>query len=291
MKLSTFYKSHGDEVILEKGIHLSTRLFTPDIVYISCVFADNAEASRAQAGQFPHSEVHLGGSGVDLKASLPEGIEHLMPDYGLYKLDYSMGFTSRGCIRHCPFCIVPTKEGSMRPVADIYEFWDPAHKHIVLLDNNILALPEHFEKIASQIKAEGLTVDFNQGLDIRLINEENARILKSLRVRPHLRFSWDNIAIEDQVKAGITTLRAHGINRSQWYVLVGYNSTVEEDLHRLNVLKELNQRAYAMRYKTCRGQKVYDDMAAWVNQPAFFAKMTFSEFREVRNHGRYAATS
>lgn len=278
MKIATYHKT--DDVSLVRGIRISSRLTIPDIVYISCVFAENRDAAIQMSKQFPHSEVHIGGSGVDLKTELPKEIDHLMPDYDLFGCDYSMGFTSRGCIRKCPFCIVPAKEGHIKAVADIYEFWNPSHKHIVILDNNILALPEHFRHIANQINDEDLTVDFNQGLDIRLINESNAEILASMRIHPENRFSWDDVKMEPQIRKGLDILANVGIKRAFWYVLVGYNSTVEDDLHRLNVLKSLSQRAYVMRYK--RSERIYTDMAAWANQPAFFAKTTFEEFRMMR---------
>lgn len=280
MKIAAHHNAKGDEVDLVRGIQISSRLYIPDEVYISCVFSENRDAAIKMSKQFPHSEVHIGGSGIDLDAKLPDEIEHLMPDYDLFGCDHSMGFTSRGCIRACPFCIVPAKEGHIKAVADIYEFWNPKHKHIVILDNNILAIPDHFRHIANQINNERLTVDFNQGLDIRLINESNAGILASLRINPEIRFSWDDRRTEPLIRKGLKTLKGAGIKRAFWYVLVGYNSSVADDLYRLNVLKELKQRAYVMRYR--RGEKIYADMAAWANQPAFFARTTFEEFQILR---------
>lgn len=280
MKLATHHKN--DEVVLIRGIKIASRLFTPDIVYISCIFSENREAAIKLSKQFPHSNVHIGGSGVDISSHLPPEIERLMPDYDLFGCNYSMGFTSRGCVRACPFCVVPEKEGHIKAVADIYEFWDPRHKHIVLCDNNILALPEHFRYIADQISDENLTVDFNQGLDIRLLTSENVDILASLRIKPNLRFSWDNTKSESAVLRGVQLLRDAGIKRSQFFVLSGFDSTFEDDLYRLNRLKQEGQRAYLMRYNTVRGKREYNDLAAWANQPAFFSKMTFQEFQTAR---------
>ena len=282
MKLAAYHRALGDEVSLVRGIKISSRLVVPDIVYISCIFSENRDAALHMARQFPRSQVSIGGSGVDLETELSIEIEHLKPDYDLFDCDYSIGFTSRGCIRKCPFCIVPEKEGHIRAVADIYEFWDTRHRHIVLCDNNILALPNHFEKIAGQIRKEKLSVDFNQGLDIRLITEENAGILADIRIKPHLRFSWDGIADEAAIREGIQILKSAGINRSQFFVLSGFNSKFHEDLYRLNKLREWGQRAYLMRYSTIRGEKKYNDLAAWANQPAFFVKTTFPEFQKMR---------
>lgn len=282
MKIAAYHKD--DDIDLIRGIEISSRLYTPDVVYISCVFSENRDAVIKMSKQFPRSEVHIGGSGVDLAAALPDEIEHLMPDYGLFGCDYSMGFTSRGCVRACPFCVVPEKEGHIKAVADIYEFWDPRHKHIVLCDNNILALPEHFRRVADQISDENLTVDFNQGLDIRLLTSETVDILASLRIKPNLRFSWDNTKSESAVLRGVQLLRDAGIKRSQFFVLSGFDSTFEDDLYRLNRLKEEGQRAYLMRYNTVRGKREYNDLAAWANQPAFFSKMTFQEFQTARTN-------
>ena len=284
MKLSRYHKMLGDNVNLIRGFKIPTLLqFVPDKVYISCIFEENYNVAMQLVKQFPNSDVYIGGTGVDLTLCLSDEVEHLMPDYDLFECDYSIGFTSRGCIRTCPFCVVPKKEGYIKAVADICEFLDPRHKHIVLLDNNILALPEHFKHIAKQIKDKKLTVDFNQGLDIRLVNDENADILSNLRIKPSLRFSWDNIAIESKVRKGINILQNVGIKQSFWYVLVGYDSTFDEDLYRLNILKELGQRAYVMRYSSVRGIREYNDLAAWSNQPWIFSKYSFEEFKVIRH--------
>jgi len=274
MKISMYHKQKGDRV----GLNISD----PNQVYISCIFKKN----RSQAigiSKFFTCPVHLGGYGIN-DNQLPKEIEHITPDYDLYNCDYSLGFTTRGCIRKCEFCIVPQKEGMIRANCDLYEFWNKKHKHIVLFDNNILALPNHFEKIASQLMDNNLTVDFNQGLDIRLVNDKNAEILSQLKIKPELRFAFDNIKIEKQVRKGIEILKSHNCKRSMFYVLVGFDSTKEEDQRRLNIIKELDQRAYVMRYESCYGKRWYNDLASWANQPQFFISMTFERFKECRSN-------
>jgi hypothetical protein len=287
MKLATHHKNLGDNVSVVKNPKDvgGSYLIQPDLVYISCIFDKNADFARRYTKKFTTAEVHLGGSGVDLKTTLPDAIEHLMPDYDLFECNESYGFTTRGCIRSCDFCIVNEKEGRIRAVADIYEFWNPKHKHIVLLDNNPMALPTHFEKIAGQIQKENLSVNFH-GLDIRIINDENAEILSRLHAYPTRHFAWDSIKDEQAVLDGIEILKAHGMKQSMFYVLSGFNSTFEEDLYRLNRLKELGQRAYLMRYETVRGISEYNDLAAWANQPMFFVKVPFEEFRVMRANQR-----
>lgn len=284
MKLSRFHKNLGDRVTLQRGLVVSTRIDHPDIVYISCIFTKNGDAARRLAKQFPGIEVHIGGTGIDLVTELPYEVEHTMPDYDIYPdCNASYGFCSRGCIRKCPYCVVPIKEKDIRAVADIYEFYDPSFKHIVILDNNLMALPDHFVKVASQIKKENLTVNFH-GLDIRLINDENAEILAGLKLYPssNPHFAWDNVKDEKKIIKGIEILKEHGVKTSMFYVLVGYDSTFQEDLYRLETLKKLDQRAYVMRYETVRGNREYNILAAYANQPSFFMKMTFEEFKVER---------
>src|SRR3990167_4197549 len=104
MKLSAWHKKQGDKVILMKDKEPSNRLIEFDKVYISCIFEENKEIALRVAKQFKNAEI--GGIGVNADR-LPEEIEHLMPDYDTFDCDYSLGFTTRGCIRNCYFCKVP----------------------------------------------------------------------------------------------------------------------------------------------------------------------------------------
>jgi len=285
MKLSAFHKAQGDNVDLSRGPKVPSKI-EYDIVYISCIFSRNGRAARRLAKRFPNAKVHLGGSGVDLKTTLPDEIEHLMPDYELYpECDYSMGYTMRGCIRNCEFCIVPKKDGKAHHVSDIYEFWDRRHKKIVLLDDNILALPQHFKKIAKQIIKEGLRVDFQSGFDVRLLNDDNAKIIKSLRIHEPT-FAWDELDMENAVLRGIEILKRNGINRAIWYVLVGFNTTFEDALYRVNRLRELGQRVYVMLYnKEELEDRRYSHLRDWANARMSFASCTFDEYVRTRENG------
>jgi hypothetical protein len=288
MKLSAFHKKQGDNVDLHRGLKVPIKI-EYDAVYISCIFKENARKARRLAKRFPNAKVHLGGSGVDLKGTLPDEIEQLMPDYDLYpECDASYGYTSRGCPRNCEFCIVPKKDGKAHPVSDIYEFWDRRHKKIVLLDDNILALPQHFKKIAKQIIKEGLRVDFQQGLDIRLLDDEKAALLKQMHVYEP-RFAWDDIGHERAVLRGIELLKKHGINRSNFYVLAGFESGFEDALYRVNKLRELGQMVYVMSYnkEKLEMDKRYSYLRNWANTRAVFASCTFEEYcKGMENDGQ-----
>jgi len=122
MKLSSWHKKRGDDVVLIDFSDMDL-----DRIYASNVF--------------------IGGPGYDLKAKLPDEIEHCKPDYDLFATDFSIGFTSRGCIRNCKFCIVRAKEGHIREHADLEEFVDDRYEKVILMDNSFLASPKWKEKL------------------------------------------------------------------------------------------------------------------------------------------------
>lgn len=245
MKLSAYHKARGDEV------YLNFPLQQPDITYASCVFSWNAKRRASVPG-----EAIVGGSGIDLKAELPPEVEHMMPDYSLCPgVNYSMGFTSRGCLRKCPWCIVPQKEGGIRPVARIYEFWDRRHRKIVLLDNNLLAA-SNWRLTMDDLIAEGVEVDFNQGLDIRLLNEENVGYLKRVKTR-ELRFAFDHIGYERAVREGIELLLTNGLGsrKLNFYFLYGFPIIEQECVERVKILASYNVEVYPMAYKGPDGKE------------------------------------
>lgn len=243
MKLSAYHKAKGNQVLLNFPLQ------PPDLTYASCVFTWNAKWKTT----IPHGAI-VGGSGINLKAELPLEVEHVMPDYSLYPgVNYSMGFTSRGCIRKCPWCLVPEKEGNIKPWSRIYEFWNRQHREIVLLDNNLLAAPNWRQTMADLI-AEELKVDFNQGLDIRLVNEENVDYLRRVKTK-QLRFAFDDIRYEGAVRRGIELLLANGINSRHlsFYFLVGFSN--DDVLKRVNILGSYNVDIYPMAYKGNDGKE------------------------------------
>jgi len=266
MKLSNYHKSKGDQVFLNSNCD-------PDIVYISCVFDWNRSQVLGIKTLYPETKVHVGGSGVSLLSQLPENVEHLKPDYSLYDYDFSVGFTSRGCIRKCPFCIVPEKEGYIRNNALITEFLDESHDKVVLLDNNFLASPRWKQNLKFIIKND-LKVNFNQGLDIRLITEENANLLSQVRSMDfdfkdyRYYFAWDLLNYEEQFFKGLAILEKYGISQRKImvYVLIGFNTTEEEDIYRIEKLKQRGVLPYVMTYNNRKDQQYFTDFERWVNR-------------------------
>jgi hypothetical protein len=268
-KIEKYHLDKGDNIYWNDNLMASIA----DRTYVSCIFTKNKHLCDNISG----NDVIIGGTGYDIYKKLPKEIDEIKPKINL-------GFTTRGCIRKCQFCFVPLKEGNIEVEGDIYDIWDGKAKELIIMDNNILALPEHFKLICKQLKKEKLKVDFNQGLDIRLLNDELAKEISEISHVSDVRFAWDNIKDEKIILKGIDILKNNKCGRAMFYVLVGFNSTFEEDLYRFNMLKSLGQRAYCMRHEKVKGYRKYNDLADWVNQFQFFASMDFERFSECKKN-------
>lgn len=264
MKIAGWHEHIGDEV------HMGV---TGDAghAYISVIWPQNRARALSISKMFT-CPVTVGGSGYDYNIKLPDEMEHSMPAYHLWDVDFAMGFTSRGCIRRCDFCIVPDKEGPIRQHSPLSEFMGDKRK-VILLDNNILAAP-NFIDTAEEIHEMSLKVNFSQGLDIRLIDEENASILSNLKymnwtfISRQLHFAFDNMKDEAAVRRGISILSSSGIppKHMMFYMLVGFNTTFEEDMRRYAILwEELGTYPYVMIFNN-EGTPTLRAFARWVNK-------------------------
>lgn len=287
-KIEMYHRQRGDEIFFD----LPLLAYQMDKLYVSCVFTWN----RHQAKNYEQYQAIIGGSGYSLTTKLPVDIDGLRP-----KINY--GFSTRGCVRNCPFCIVPQKEGKIKGVGDLYDIWDGQSKWVVFLDNNILALPKHFKQICLQVKKENLKVDFNQGLDIRLFTEEQAAILKNLRPIKQWRFAFDSKKYEKAFRVGAECIKAAGIIDSKIcvYVLAGYGDTIEDVLYRINVIyNEYGFDPFVMLYRsfdsgdgthadyskiknlvnvpTWEKHKTLRTLARWVNRKALFKKVSWENY-------------
>lgn len=269
MKLSAWHKSHGDNVQFLNAFQKYDR------VYASKIF-DFTDDFR----YWPDCEIVKGGSGYGLDEKLPSEVEHTYPDYGLYGCDYAMGFITRGCIRNCPFCIVPKKEGRIHQVAEIEEFWKGQEK-LMLLDNNLTAAPNVFEKTILQLIDLRIRVDFNQGLDARLIDDQKARLLSKVRLWKQIHLAWDSVKDEKEVLRGLEMLLKHNSpKRLMIYVLIGFDSTFEEDLYRIERLREMKLDSFAMPFD--RSNPYQRNFARWVNHKAIFKSVSWNEYTANR---------
>lgn len=267
MKIAAHHKIKGDEVeFFMHGIEY-------DKIYSSKVFTWTNEDI------LPEENTLLGGSGYRLSNTLPDEIEHICPDYSLYGINYSMGFLTRGCSRKCNFCFVPEKEGGIRKHADLEEF--VRHKEVVFLDNNVLASDHGIQQL-ERIAELGLKVDFNQGLDARLIDDAIARRLSKIKWLEPLRLACDS---KHQIKAvgkAVQLLRWHNTTPKRFfcYVLV---DNVEESLEIVKYLKGIDVDPFAQPLRKPDGlsatlnQKAF---ARWVNHKAIFKSTTWESYKK-----------
>ena len=282
MKVSAYHKAKGDKV----GFAVDD----PTQAYISVILKKNkAKADSAAAmlrWQYPDIEVDIGGPGYDLKKTLPDAIEHTSPDYDLYGEDYSLGFTTRGCIRRCPFCIVPIKEGMLHRVADISEVHDPRHKAVKLLDNNVLADMDNFRRIVDYCRVHDLKVDLSQGLDARLLTEESARLLASIKPMRTWTFAFDSMAYRPAVERAVGLLKDAGINLRnlvQFYVYCDDSSGeygLESAIERCRLLKEWGTNPWVMLDIDRTPTQGMRDLKRWVNQKQIFWTCDFDDYKK-----------
>lgn len=282
MKLSAYYKSKGHEVEFYQPLFYSTY----DRMFCSKIFTKDCNNDNYITPDMVH-----GGSGFFsnleyFERKLPNEIEHIKPDYSLYKLNYSLGFTTRGCIRNCKFCIVPKKEGKIREHAEIEEFLNLKSNIIVLLDNNFLALPSHIKKLQLFID-KGWIMDFNQGLDARLVNKENANLLAKIKHKETIRFAWDSIKDESEIIRGLKIVIKAGIKPRNItvYILIGFDTTFEDDLYRVQRLRGIKDeqgpiKAYVMNYNNKLKSRKYKDFMRWVNNPWIYKSCEWKEYRK-----------
>lgn len=281
MKISAWHKSQGDKVEwynpmfsghMNKVYMAKVFSFTDDYQY----FIDADETITGGSG---YAIKLVNGKEVYDKAldtPLPDEIEHSYPDYSLYNItDTAYGFLTRGCPRDCDFCHVAEKEGRKSyKVADLSEFWD-GQKNIVLCDPNILACRE-WKPLLQQLIDSKAWIDINQGLDIRLMTNEKAEMIKQMKVK-ELHFAWDRYEDKDSIIPKFKEFKAVtklDIRKLIVYVLCNFNTTLEQDLERIYTLRELGYWAYVMLYDKDNIPKghTYRKLQRWVNNRFIFAK-------------------
>lgn len=266
LKLGAYHRQRGDKVTLVRGKTLAQD--APDQVHVTSLFTWDWkpvwDAVAYYKHLYPRAEVRLGGvyasllpahaklSGADVvwKGLLPE-VEDLLPDYSLVpSWQSSLLFATRGCPRKCGFCSVPRLEGA--PIAahgSVKPFILEGHKKVVFFDNNILALP-NWRDIFLELADLGVEVDFNQGMDARLVNEENADLISRMNI-PLVRMAFDYAGIRPWVEKAIWCLKEHGIKgkRIIFYVLHNYVDSPDDFFERVRALLSWGVVAYPMRYE------------------------------------------
>ncbi|MEN7981990.1 MAG: hypothetical protein ABFQ65_00915 [Nanoarchaeota archaeon] len=256
-----------------------------DKIFVSTLFLVNKKMVKINNCK----NISYGGTGYDFKVKLPKEIEHLYPDYSLYKGNkYSIGYITRGCVRNCEFCFVRKKEGNLHIYASIKEFYNYRLPKIMLLDNNFLALPEdECIKFLKKLRKTKKKITFKQGLDFRLLTENVMKELIKLDYDGEFIFAFDNPDDREKIEAKMKLWKKYvGDWKTKFYVLVGFNSELKDDLDRVYFLKKNKCLPYIMRHTKCYDSEFkpfYTDLASWCNQPGLFKNMPFKIFIERRH--------
>lgn len=224
-------------------------------------------------------EIISGGTGYDIKSYLPKEIEKsTLMDYSIYpQYPFSIQFFSRGCIRRCPFCLVHDKEGEIRPVEPVQ--LNPIGKWIEVLDNNFFANPEWKSAVDYLINVNQ-KVNLH-GVDIRIMNEEQAYWLNKLKLYKNIHIAWDlpQLDLTEKLREVTKYLKPYKL---MCYVLIGFNSSVEQDMYRIERLRELGIKPYVMPYRDFENKtqpsQYCKDLAQYVNKPMIFKSCDFAEF-------------
>lgn len=308
MKISGYHKDCGDCVQLKTDYD---NLNEFDKVYISKVFTD----TPIDENILKLSNVEYGGTGFyyDKAPKLPDKIEHHMPDYHLYDdwindqiqngiskntfkyyLEYSVGFTTRGCFRHCEFCVNKNYQ-KVNIHSPLNEFVDVTRKKICLLDDNILGC-SNWKEIFEELKCIGKPFQYKQGMDERLLTDEKCKVLFNSKYDGDYIFAFDNVSDYDLIKRKLELVRKYTNKCLKFYTFCGFdrnnnwdNDFWKQDLYdlfkRIELLMEYHCIPYIMRfnrYEESPYRGTYINLAAWCNQPNAFKKKSYREFVEYQ---------
>ena len=307
MKISGYHRDCGDKTELKTDYN---DLEQYDRVYVSRVFTDTEVPDAVL--KLPN--VQYGGTGFlyDKAPKLPDEIEHHRPDYHLYdgwvnmKLtagekplnlqyytDYSIGFLTRGCFRHCPFC-VNQNYSKVEKHSPLEEFLDPDRPKICLLDDNFFGHPD-WKEMLLELRASKKPFIFKQGLDERLLTDEKCELLFSSRYAGDFGFAFDNIADAPLIEEKLKLIRQYTNKIPKFFCFCGFDRNGKWDADfwrqdifdlfaRIELLMKYRCLPYIMRfnrYTESPYADLYIQIARWCNQPQFFKKKSLREFAEA----------
>ena len=294
MKLSAYHKSMGDTV------EWYDIFGNYDVVYMSKVFTHTDDYQLA----IPNAKrIVKGGTGYDVTSRLPEQAEKIVPDYSLYPYidkKTAYGFLTRGCIRKCPWCVVPRKEGTIHPYQDIDELAVDGRTNIILMDNNILAAGEYGLQQLRKIADRRYRIDFNQAMDARLVTDEVAEVMARIRwISNRIRFGCDTTQQIHDCERAIALIDHHGFKGEYFfYTMIGGKSDFCESYERVMYWWNRDQKRrreskrafvpFAQPYLdfTSHKQNIpkwQQDMAQWANNHWFFTSDPFVNFKPRKN--------
>lgn len=289
MRISAYHKSVGDTVEWwwSDFEHY-------DIVYMAKVFSSTyspdvpepMNADRVIKGGTGYAISTVDGKEIYDKTKdppLPPEVERMFPDYSIYpQYDFAVSMTSRGCPRGCSFCHVAAKEGRCAvKVADVKDFWN-GQKEIKVLDPNITACNEKRD-LLNQYAETRAFIDFTQGIDIRLINDDDISDINRMKIK-EIHFAWDNPKDKLQNKfaqyAQKSKHKPHGAFGTV-YCLTNFDSTMDENLYRIYTLRDLGYDPYVMVYNKPNAPPEIKALQRWCNNRVIFKScLNFEEYRK-----------
>ena len=290
-KLARYHRQQGDHV--EWALPFDHY----DIIYMSKVF----NFSPDDDAMYDADTIIRGGTGYDITSRLPDDVDRMQPDYFIYPgvpQDTAYGFLTRGCPNKCRWCVVPTKEGFITPYMDVDEIAIEGRTKLVLMDNNILAAGDYALEQLQKIIKRGYYVDFNQALDARLVDGENARLLAQIKWSNNgrIRFGCDTHAQIAECERAMALINANGFKGEYllYTMLTGdFDECYDRIMHWWYVLQDVRRNggrrvyAYAQPYRDPNRRNEppqwQKDMANWCNKRQYFSLFPFDEFAPRKN--------
>lgn len=229
MKISAYHKKNGDRV------EWWNPLYKYDKIYSSKVF------DFTPTDPYLPDDAIQGGTGyrdIPIDRTLPDEIDRMFPDYSIYpECDYAIGYLTRGCPNHCRWCVVPRKEGNIRP----YRKWQEIARHdtdkLILMDNNILGCDYGIQQLESLIGC-GYRIDLNQGMDARLVDRDIAQIISRLSWIRHIRFSRDQKSQIEPIQRTIELLQEQGVRPYRVFIYLLVTADLQDAAERVEALKK-----------------------------------------------------
>lgn len=266
MKISSYHKSKGDEVKFESGFNYFID-YEPDMIYVTSLFSWTFDITCQTAlewkNRFPNADIKIGGvmaslmqkeveekTGIPTHFGLLQEVDDFPPDYTLFPdLNHSIGYTTRSCPRKCAWCMVWRIEKEFLIKKNWRDMIDISKPKIIFWDNNFLASPiEHITDVLIQCAEWNLPIDFNQGLDARIFNEEHAQLFSKTKIIP-LRFAFDDMNEDKFVQDALKLAGKYDIRDTSCYVLYNFNDKPEDFWYRCKELVKLHCDAFPMKFQ------------------------------------------
>lgn len=282
MKIARWHRMRGDSVE-----HYTPLFGHYDRVYMAKVFTHTPDYLYPVTGA---KQIVKGGTGYDFKSALPDEIDHVQPDYSVYPFvdrHTAYGFLTRGCCNRCPWCIVPRKEGMVKPYMDVDDIAIEGRTSLILMDNNVLSSSFGLQQI-EKIAAKGYRVDFNQGLDARLVTTEIAKLLARVRWLRNIRFGCDTQMQVEQCEQAMALIDSYSSRPNEYLLYTMIYGNIEECYNRISHWRDAKFRSRVI----CQSQPMIDfsqkhnaipqwqrDMARWSNRRQIYKTTDFKDFR------------